>query len=60
MLGRKIVPPAPEPGPEWRAVEGKPHLEVNAAGHRRTKLPLPPAAPPQTGFEDTQPLGICP
>jgi hypothetical protein len=37
-LGKKIDFPAP-PKPEWRPVPDKPHLEQNAQGQLRTKIP---------------------
>lgn len=40
-LGPPIRPPAPQQ-PEWTPVPGNPHLERNAAGQLRTRLPLPP------------------
>lgn len=43
-LGKKVVPPVPPPGPEWKPHPTNKHLEVNTAnGTLRTKaVPLPP------------------
>lgn len=44
-LGPRVPKPEPPAGPEWRAVPDKPHLEVNAQGQMRTRLPVPPLHP---------------
>jgi hypothetical protein len=41
-LGTPVRKPTVDGRPEWRAVPDKPHLEENAQGQVRTKLPLPP------------------
>jgi hypothetical protein len=44
-LGKKVTPPAPPPGPEWKAHPSNPKLEVNGKGQLRTRIPPPP--PPE-------------
>lgn len=39
-LGKKVEKPAPAP-PEWQPVPGSPHIQRNAQGQLRTKLPGP-------------------
>ena len=36
-LGKKVERPV-KPQPEWRPVEGKPHLEINSKGQLRTVI----------------------
>lgn len=45
-LGPKVQPKLPAPAPEWRPVEGKPHLEQNALGQWRTRDHKPPGGKP--------------
>jgi hypothetical protein len=40
-LGRKVVPPAPPPAPEWKPHPDNPQLEVNRSGQLRTRIPPP-------------------
>ena len=40
ILGKKVEPPKPVE-PEWKAVEGKKYLYVNAKGQKRYAPPVP-------------------
>ncbi len=48
VLGKKIIPPAPPPGPEWKPY--KKNLEINARGQIRTCDPKNEVANPAPGW----------
>ena len=43
ILGPKVEPAKPEPGPEWTRVKGT-NFEINAKGQKRTWIPANEAA----------------
>jgi hypothetical protein len=47
-LGKKVVPPAPPPEPEWRPY--KKNLEINSRGQIRTCDPKNEVANPAPGW----------
>lgn len=55
-LGPPIRKPSPllPPRPEWMQVPDKPHLEQNAKGQLRTRLPTPPIPAPASPTLDIE------
>jgi hypothetical protein len=52
-LGKKVVPPAPPPEPEWKPY--KKNMQINSKGQIRTSNPAYEVASPPYGWPNYRP-----